>query len=253
MTGGLECRVDDTQELEAQNRAPCSSLLPHILQLAALSGELRYPRRRTSLTFTPFAFSISIQYTLSRSRIHFDVFQTYSCSICMTHISLDLLPSTHVIPLLDEISPIYCSLTTVIFSHCCLPAATTGSAFCPHFISSSNSKRVTLLEARHFIFLLEWGELYSSSVLANVKTGPNNIMLEENPMKEEARVDVEKLVRGDDILMNSDVMDYRWNGITVTVKDRATKQPKEILSNIGGHVKAGKSLPFATVSILQFF
>ena len=61
-------------------------------------------------------------------------------------------------------------------------------------------------------------------------------------MKEDPHVDVEKLVRGDDLLVNNEVVDYRWNGVTVTVKDRTTKKPKEILSNINGHVKAGKVL-----------
>ena len=42
-------------------------------------------------------------------------------------------------------------------------------------------------------------------------------------------------------LMNSDVESFAWQGITVTIKDRETKQMKAILNNIDGIVKAGKT------------
>ena len=79
-------------------------------------------------------------------------------------------------------------------------------------------------------------------IMSNHDIELENRTMEGSSIKEDARVDVEKLVRGDDLLLNNDVVDYRWSGITVTVKDRATKQPKEILSNIDGCVKAGKTL-----------
>ncbi|KAG9239110.1 P-loop containing nucleoside triphosphate hydrolase protein [Amylocarpus encephaloides] len=45
---------------------------------------------------------------------------------------------------------------------------------------------------------------------------------------------------GSDDLMNSSVQSFLWNRITVTVKDRETKQPKLLLDSIDGVVKAGE-------------
>lgn len=44
-------------------------------------------------------------------------------------------------------------------------------------------------------------------------------------------------------LTNESVRSFSWEGITVTVKDRYTKQPLEILSGVNGIVKAGTSGP----------
>lgn len=52
-------------------------------------------------------------------------------------------------------------------------------------------------------------------------------------------VDLE--ARNDAHLMNNDVNSFAWQGITVTVKDRETKQMKAILHNIDGIVEAGKT------------
>ncbi|KAF2250137.1 ATP-binding cassette transporter-like protein [Trematosphaeria pertusa] len=43
-------------------------------------------------------------------------------------------------------------------------------------------------------------------------------------------------------LTNESVRSFSWEGITVTVKDRYTKQPLEILSGVNGIVKAGEML-----------
>ncbi|KAF2870169.1 ATP-binding cassette transporter-like protein [Massariosphaeria phaeospora] len=43
-------------------------------------------------------------------------------------------------------------------------------------------------------------------------------------------------------LSNNVVQDFSWENITVTVKDRETKQPKEILSGVNGLVQAGEML-----------
>ncbi|KAH8684685.1 putative ABC transporter [Tricladium varicosporioides] len=40
--------------------------------------------------------------------------------------------------------------------------------------------------------------------------------------------------------MNNTVRDYLWQGITVTVKDRKTKDPTNILENVNGVVRAGE-------------
>lgn len=54
--------------------------------------------------------------------------------------------------------------------------------------------------------------------------------------------DVEKNAAGLDHahLMNDTVQSFAWKDVNVTVKDRATKQPLDILSNISGVVEAGE-------------
>ncbi len=47
-------------------------------------------------------------------------------------------------------------------------------------------------------------------------------------------------------LTNISVHSFAWENVTVTVKDRKTKQPLEILSGIHGIVEAGKS-PYCTI------
>ncbi|KAH8724804.1 ATP transporter [Phaeosphaeriaceae sp. PMI808] len=57
-------------------------------------------------------------------------------------------------------------------------------------------------------------------------------------------VDVEKDARGQDYahLSNETVQSFSWQNVTVTVKDRATKEPLDILSGIDGIVEAGELL-----------
>jgi hypothetical protein len=43
-------------------------------------------------------------------------------------------------------------------------------------------------------------------------------------------------------LTNTAVRSFGWTGVTVTVADRQTKQPKDILSDVNGIVKAGKHI-----------
>jgi phage-related minor tail protein len=56
--------------------------------------------------------------------------------------------------------------------------------------------------------------------------------------------DVEKEAAGQDHahLMNETVQSFAWKDVTVTVKDRATKEPLDILSNISGVVEAGEMI-----------
>jgi hypothetical protein len=42
-------------------------------------------------------------------------------------------------------------------------------------------------------------------------------------------------------LENTTVHNFGWQNVTVTVKDRATKQPKPILEKVNGFVNAGKT------------
>ena len=43
-------------------------------------------------------------------------------------------------------------------------------------------------------------------------------------------------------LTNDTVQSFSWENVTVTVTDRASKQPLDILSNVSGHVEAGELL-----------
>lgn len=55
--------------------------------------------------------------------------------------------------------------------------------------------------------------------------------------------DVEKMIGGDYAqLTNTNIRSFAWKGVTVTVKDRQSQQPKTILSDVNGIVKAGELL-----------
>ena len=57
----------------------------------------------------------------------------------------------------------------------------------------------------------------------------------------DAEVDVEaNIVEGHGFLDNDTVHSFAWRGVTVNVKDRATKQEKSILLNTSGHVQQGE-------------
>ncbi|KAH8658047.1 P-loop containing nucleoside triphosphate hydrolase protein [Xylariales sp. PMI_506] len=59
-------------------------------------------------------------------------------------------------------------------------------------------------------------------------------------IKEANTGDVEQLIFSDTHLMNTSVHYITWKGITVTVKDRNTKQSKNIVDNVEGLVEAGE-------------
>lgn len=50
------------------------------------------------------------------------------------------------------------------------------------------------------------------------------------------------LERNDDqlFLMNRSVQDFSWSGLTVTVKDRQTKQARDLICDISGDVQRGE-------------
>jgi len=55
--------------------------------------------------------------------------------------------------------------------------------------------------------------------------------------------DIEKDASSDRVYFsNESVKSFSWESISVTVKDRHTKQPLEILSGVNGHVEAGALL-----------
>lgn len=51
--------------------------------------------------------------------------------------------------------------------------------------------------------------------------------------------DAEKTMADEAHLQNTTVRNYLWRDITVTVKDRETKQPLHLLENVNGVVEAG--------------
>jgi len=55
--------------------------------------------------------------------------------------------------------------------------------------------------------------------------------------------DAEKTVADEAHLQNTTVRNYLWRDITVTVKDRETKQPLHLLENVNGVVEAGVFSP----------
>jgi hypothetical protein len=58
-------------------------------------------------------------------------------------------------------------------------------------------------------------------------------------------LDIEGKAVDDAHLRNNTVENFVWEGITVTVKDRVTKQPKAILDHVDGYVRKGLSFdPF---------
>lgn len=64
---------------------------------------------------------------------------------------------------------------------------------------------------------------------------------EEKPYNGNAETDVEQGTVADAHLRNTTVQTVTWSGVTVTVKDRETKEPKKIVDNVEGLVEAGKS------------
>lgn len=52
--------------------------------------------------------------------------------------------------------------------------------------------------------------------------------------------DIERQALSKSLLGNTTVQNFAWRDVTVTVKDRVTKQPKAILENVSGIVNAGE-------------
>lgn len=65
----------------------------------------------------------------------------------------------------------------------------------------------------------------------------------ERSVHKEARTDIEQQAVAEDHLKNTTVQSISWRNVTVTVKDRETKQPKAIVENVEGIVEAGKTCP----------
>lgn len=74
----------------------------------------------------------------------------------------------------------------------------------------------------------------------------NNMSSKENSA---ASVDVEQKALDDSQLQNTTIKHFAWQDVTVTVKDRTSKDQKTILDRVSGVVKAGRS-PYCIVLAL---
>lgn len=63
-----------------------------------------------------------------------------------------------------------------------------------------------------------------------------------NKMSANVSSDTERQSGHELYMFNDLVHSLSWSNITLTVEDRSTKQPKDLVSDVGGHVKAGKCL-----------
>lgn len=72
------------------------------------------------------------------------------------------------------------------------------------------------------------------AIRQSVSNGHNFIPMDD------LNIDIEERA-GDGHLINTTVKSFAWRDITVTVKDHKTKQPKSLLWNVNGIVKAGMS------------
>lgn len=68
---------------------------------------------------------------------------------------------------------------------------------------------------------------------------PSDTDVTQTPTPDSFSMDVEQKVVDEAYLRNTTVHNFTWQGVTVTVKDRKTKQPKVILDGIDGTVRAG--------------
>lgn len=53
-------------------------------------------------------------------------------------------------------------------------------------------------------------------------------------------IDIEQKALDDAHLMNTTVKSFTWDSVDVSVKDKMTKQQKNILDNVSGKVEAGR-------------
>lgn len=62
----------------------------------------------------------------------------------------------------------------------------------------------------------------------------------DSAVKETPYLDIERSAAAELHLRNTTVRNISWRGVTVTVKDRETKQQKVIVDNVEGYVEAGQ-------------
>ena len=91
-------------------------------------------------------------------------------------------------------------------------------------------------------------ELWFWQTFSNHTTLQHQVtMSQKSPQKSELpaiiEIDIEQSAHDTSYLNNSVVQNLAWSDVTVTVPDRETKLPKQILSAGSGYVAAGKSRP----------
>ena len=70
-------------------------------------------------------------------------------------------------------------------------------------------------------------------------TSPSSDSDFERLNKETAGIDVEELAEAEAHLRNTTVQNITWRDVSVTVRDRVTKEPKLIVDNVEGAAEAG--------------
>ncbi|KAK3954219.1 P-loop containing nucleoside triphosphate hydrolase protein [Pseudoneurospora amorphoporcata] len=75
---------------------------------------------------------------------------------------------------------------------------------------------------------------------SNPSSGNSTEVERKNPVVE--GIDIEQHAVAESHLVNTTVKNISWKGVTVTVKDRETKEPKNIVDNVEGIVEAGEIL-----------
>ena len=63
-----------------------------------------------------------------------------------------------------------------------------------------------------------------------------------NRMSANVSSDTERQNSHEFYMFNDVVHSLSWSNITLTVEDRSTQKPKDLISNVSGHIKAGKYL-----------
>lgn len=59
------------------------------------------------------------------------------------------------------------------------------------------------------------------------------------PLNSFTSADLEKN-ESNQFLMNHTVQDFSWSGLTVTVKDRQTKEARDLINDVSGSMQQGK-------------
>jgi hypothetical protein len=74
--------------------------------------------------------------------------------------------------------------------------------------------------------------------MAQIRT-PSETTDVDKGVNDAGTVDVEQGAVSEAHLMNTTIRNFTWHDVTVTVKDRQTKTPKNIVENAFGVVEAG--------------
>lgn len=81
----------------------------------------------------------------------------------------------------------------------------------------------------------------TENVSENVSdNGTDDAVFYKHITQDAFNIDIEQSAVDDSHLMNDTAKNFAWKGVTVTVKDHKTKQPKAILDSVDGVVEAGE-------------